>query len=127
VKFIPETANRQDWPRLVAQALNEVQRQASALISGALGGVVVRSAGTSYTEATTSGELVVLVTGAAVNVALPTAVGNTAKMTFKLTVAGTMTLTALGGQTIDGGATAAISTRYTSLTIVSDGTNWQIV
>jgi len=31
VKFIPETANRQDWPRLVAQALNETQRKVEAL------------------------------------------------------------------------------------------------
>lgn len=30
MRFIPETANRQDWPRLVAQALNEVQRKVEA-------------------------------------------------------------------------------------------------
>ena len=29
MRTIPETANRQDWPRLVASALNETQRAVS--------------------------------------------------------------------------------------------------
>lgn len=81
----------------------------------------------TYTETATSGDQVVLVTGAAVVVTLPTAVGNAARFTFKLTVAGTMTLNASGGQTIDGGASAATSIQYTAITIVSDGANWQVV
>ena len=35
--FIPETANRQDWPRLVAQALNEVQRKVAVTPTGTVG------------------------------------------------------------------------------------------
>jgi hypothetical protein len=81
----------------------------------------------SYTETATSGDNVILVTGAAVTVTLPTAVGNAARLTFKLTVAGTMTLSASGGQTIDGGATAATSVQYTAITIVSDNANWQVI
>lgn len=81
----------------------------------------------SYAETTTIGELIVLVTGAAVNVTLPSAVGNRAKITFKLTVAGTLTLTAASGETIDGGTSAVTSIRYTAITIVSDGANWQVI
>jgi len=90
-------------------------------------GYSVSSHNASYSETTTTGEIVVLVTGAAVTVTLPTAVGNTAKMTFKLTVAGTMTLAASGGQTIDGGTTAVTSVRYTAITLISDNANWWVV
>lgn len=38
MRFIPESSNRQDWPRLVAKALNETQRKVEALTgSGATG------------------------------------------------------------------------------------------
>lgn len=37
MRIIPETANRQDWPRLVASALNEVQRNVAALSGGVTG------------------------------------------------------------------------------------------
>jgi hypothetical protein len=87
----------------------------------------VTTQSTSYSETATFGDRVVLITGSAVNVTLPTAVGNTARFNFKLTVAGTMTLTASGAQTIDGGATASTSVRYTSITIVSDNANWQVI
>ena len=99
-------------------------------ISTASGGgysYTVTTHSTSYTEAATSGDNVVLVTGAAVNVTLPTAVGNTARFTFKLTVAGTMTLTASGAQTIDGASTAVASVQYTALTVISNNANWYIV
>lgn len=92
-----------------------------------LAGYVPVTRSTSYTETTRMGELVVLITGSAVTVALPSAVNNFARLTFKVTVAGTMTLAAAGGQTIDGGATAVITAQGTSLTLVSDGSNWQII
>jgi hypothetical protein len=90
-------------------------------------GFVVTTAGSSYTDPATLGEKVVMVTGAAVTVTLPTAAGNKARLTYKLTVAGTMTLNAASGQTIDGDASAATTVRYTAITIVSDGSNWQII
>lgn len=92
-----------------------------------LAGYVPVTRGTSYTETTRMGELVVLVTGSAVTVTLPSAVNNFARLTFKLTVAGTMTLAAAGGQTIDGGATAVVTAQGTSLTLISDASNWQII
>jgi hypothetical protein len=91
------------------------------------GGYTVVTRNVSYTETATSGDLVVLVTGAAVTVTLPTAVGNTAKLTFKLTVAGTMTLDGAGAETIDGAATAVTSVQYTAFTLISDNANWYII
>jgi len=87
----------------------------------------VTSQSVSYAETATSGDQVVLVTGAAVTVTLPTAVGNTARFTFKLMVAGTMTLDGAGAETIDGAATASTAVQYTAITIVSDNANWVIV
>jgi hypothetical protein len=87
----------------------------------------VTSQSVSYAETATSGDQVVLVTGAAVTVTLPTAIGNTARFTFKLMVAGTMTLDGAGAETIDGAATASTAVQYTAITIVSDNANWVIV
>lgn len=101
-----------------------------AYFSGGGGGsysYTVTTRAASYSETATSGDQVVLVTGGAVNVSLPTAVGNTARFTFKLTVAGTMTLTASGGQTIDGASTAVTSIQYTAITLISDNANWQVI
>ena len=37
-RIIPETANRQDWPRLVARRVNEHDREIAALQAGGGGG-----------------------------------------------------------------------------------------
>lgn len=47
--------------------------------------------------------------------------------TFKLVSAGTMTIACSGGQTIDGAATLATATLYTSYTVMSNGATWDIV
>jgi hypothetical protein len=97
-----------------------------ATVSGSYS-YTVTTQSVSYSETATSGDQVVLVTGAAVTVTLPTAVGNTARFTFKLMVAGTMTLDGAGAETIDGAATASTAVQYTAITIVSDNANWVIV
>lgn len=80
----------------------------------------------TYTEATTSGEIIILASGT-FTINLPTAVGNTAKFHVKLVAAGTVTIDPNGAQTIDGSATAAISTLNAALTFISDNANWQII
>ena len=80
-----------------------------------------------YTETATSGEKIVTVTASGQTVVLPNAVGNTAKLTFKLTVAGTLTLDGNGSQTIDGGLTAVLQSQYEAVTIISDNANWQVI
>lgn len=85
--------------------------------------VVSKSA--TYSESATSGELVILCTGT-FTINLPTAVGNTAKIHVKC-LSGAVTVDPSGTQTIDGGATAVVNVAGASITIVSDGSNWEIV
>ena len=48
-------------------------------------------------------------------------------VTFKLMVAGTLTIAAAGAETIDGGATAGLVSQYEAITIVSDNANWIVI
>ena len=88
---------------------------------------VVTSQSTSYTETATSGCNVVKMTASGKTVTLPTAVGNTAMLTFKLMVAGTLTIAAAGAETIDGAGTAGLVSQYEAITIVSDNANWIVI
>ena len=59
---------------------------------------------------------------------LPTAVGLEGKeYILKLDVLGTLTIATDGSETIDDGATAVLTTQYESITVISNGTNWDIV
>lgn len=80
----------------------------------------------SYTETATSGEKIVTVTATGQTVTLPTAVGNTAKLTFKLMVAGTLVIDGAGAETIDDALTATISAQYAAITLVSTNAGWVI-
>lgn len=91
------------------------------------GGYTVASAGASYSETATSGEKIIKVTASGITATLPTAVGNAAKLTFKLMVAGTLTIDGAGSETIDGALTAVLTSQYAAVTIVSDNANWIIV
>ena len=57
---------------------------------------------------------------------LPTAIGNTNTYNIKL-IGGTLTIDTTSSQTIDGSLTVTTSTLNTSFTVISDGTNWQII
>jgi len=102
---------------------------------GTLGGGV--AAATAVTTVTTtyaalSGDSVILAnaTTAAFTVTLPTAAGATGKAyTVKKTdgSANAVTLATTSAQTIDGGATATLNYPYTSLTVISDGSNWEVI
>lgn len=67
-----------------------------------------------------------LVTGAT-TLTLPTAVGNMNTYTVKNVGSNTVTLATTSSQTIDGSTTALLKVKYISLTLVSDGANWNII
>ena len=101
---------------------------------GAWSAVVVSNAVVSVTGAyaVLAGDSVILAnsTTAAFSITLPTAVGATGKAyTVKKLDASlnAVTLATTSAQTIDGGTTATLSTQYISLTVISDGANWQVV
>lgn len=57
---------------------------------------------------------------------LPTAVGNTNLYTVKNVGTGVVTIDTTGGQTIDGDSTVVMPIQYTSVDIISDGSNWKV-
>lgn len=60
-------------------------------------------------------------------VTLPTAVGITGKVyTVKMDGSSNVTIATTSAQTIDGGSTALLNQQYTSLDLISNGTNWEI-
>jgi len=57
---------------------------------------------------------------------LPTAVSNTNLYSCKNVGVGTLTIAFTAGQNADGSATLSLPTRYTSVDLISDGSNWAI-
>lgn len=97
---------------------------------GSGGGYTIVSQNTGTTLTQTSGEIVVLSAPTAnITLILPTAVGNTAKFTFKKTNTNTfsITLDPNGTQTIDEATTISFASPMEAVTIVSDNANWWIV
>jgi hypothetical protein len=62
-----------------------------------------------------------------INITLPTAVGNQNLYTIKNVGTGVITVDTTSSETIDGSLTAPIRVQYLSLTLVSDGANWNII
>jgi len=98
------------------------------------GYTVTTSSSSSYTETATSGDKVVILTFSAastVNVTLPSAVGNTARLTFKRSSTAafiySLIITAAGSETIDGSATFTAPLQYTAITLISDNANWFVI
>ena len=84
----------------------------------------------SYTVTTSDTVILADATSGAIVITLPTASTISGYRFFIKKIdssANTVTLTRSGSDTIDGGTTAVISVRYTSITIVSDGSNWYII
>jgi len=90
--------------------------------------VVATQTGATLNETNTTGFKVYLcdATSASITVNLPTAVGNTARFTFKKidSSANTVTIDPNASETVDGVATKTISAQYGTLTVVSNGSNW---
>ena len=111
-----------------ARTINGVAFDGTANITIAAGGssgyTTANKTG-AYTETATSGDVVNFCSGS-FTVTLPTAVGNTATLTYKVTATGPVTLSGAGGQTIDGSATAVLNLNN-SATLRSDNANWWVV
>jgi hypothetical protein len=62
-----------------------------------------------------------------ITITLPTAISNTNSYIIKNVGVGTITINTTSSQTIDGSLTALIKIQYLSLTLISDGANWNII
>lgn len=71
-------------------------------------------------------DYVYLVSGTT-TITLPTAIGTTNTYTIKNVGTNTVTVNTTSSQTIDGSLSASMPVQYTSLTVVSDGSNWNII
>lgn len=68
--------------------------------------------------------------GGGITVTLPTAVGIAGRIyTIKRTNSGsnTVTIATTSSQTVDADTTVVLTTQYTSIDVVSDGSNWKII
>lgn len=85
---------------------------------------------TTHTETATKGTKILKAdtTGGAFTITLPTAVSNTATIVIKKTAgSGDLTIDGAGTETIDGGLTAVMKEIGSSITLISDNSNWQII
>lgn len=91
---------------------------------------IVRSISTISTPttagATAATDYVYFVSGTT-TLTLPTAVGNTNLYTIKNTGSAVVTVATTSAQTIDGSATASLPVQYTSIDVISDGANWNVI
>jgi hypothetical protein len=62
-----------------------------------------------------------------ITITLPTAISNTNSYVIKNVGTSTITINTTSSQTIDGSLTALINVQYLSLTLISDGANWNII
>jgi hypothetical protein len=110
-----------------ARTINGVSFDGTANITIATGagGYTTTNRTTAYTETATSGDVVNFCSGS-FTVTLPTAVGNTATLTYKVTGTGPITVTGAGGQTIDGSSSASVPLMG-SLVLRSDNANWWVM
>jgi hypothetical protein len=111
---------------------NDVANTLTIAAAGGGGGyTVVSQSTTPYNATQTTGGIVILCdcTAASITINLPPAVANTALFRVKKidATANTVTIDPSGAQTIDGGATAVITTRYESIDLASDNANWNIL
>jgi hypothetical protein len=83
-----------------------------------------------YSITTSDAVISVDASGAGRTMTLPTAVGVTGRTyTIKKSdsSSNTVTIATSSAQTIDGGSTAVIRVQYASVTVISNGSNWQII
>lgn len=96
--------------------------------SGSGGGITrqVNAVNTSLTADSTASTDQVYVCSDGIAVTLPTAVGNSNLYTIKNTAASSVLVATTGGESIDGDTELILATQFTSVDLISDGTNWKI-
>ena len=90
----------------------------------------ISSVSGNFTIGSTSTVVLADATGASLTVTLPTAVGISGRvLTVKRTNSGanTVTVATTSSQTIDGALTQVLTSQYTSLDFISDGSNWSLL
>ena len=81
----------------------------------------------SITLASASNTDYVYLASGTITLTMPTAIGNSNRYTIKNVGAGVITVDTILGQTIDGSSSVLISVSNTSIDLISDGSNWNVI
>jgi hypothetical protein len=98
-------------------------------VAGSLARAIVSKSG-AYTATASDSVMEVNAGSGAVTITVPTAAGIAGRLyTIKKTdaSANAVTVAATGGQTFDGSATISLSTQNQHVTVISNGTNWDLI
>lgn len=128
-RIIPETANRQDWPRLVAQGHRDHENRVKALEAVGAEYAKARTITASTTVAADDGLLLADATAAAITVTLPAAASSAGRWLVVKKIDASANLVTLDGnasETIDGATTKALTAQYDSITVHCDGIAWWV-
>jgi hypothetical protein len=87
----------------------------------------ISSLSTPTTLGATAGTDYVALVSGTTTITMPTAVGNTNLYTIKNVGSGTVTINTTSSQTMDGSLTIVMAVKYTSVDLISDGANWNVV
>lgn len=129
-KPIPETANRQDWPRLVAAANRDHEDRIKTLEAGGAVYGAVRTITATSSVAVGDYAIFADATSGAITVNLPAVAASSGRQleVKKVDASGNaVTLDGNSSETIDGATTLAIATQYQSYTVHCDGTAWWVI
>ena len=92
---------------------------------------VVSNGGSNYTIQEAQTVMLASASSGAVTITLPDAAGTNANRVIIVkkmdATSNAVTVTGTGGDTIDGQTNFILTTQYASITVVSDGSNWNIV
>ena len=88
--------------------------------------IIVNTSSPLTAGVTVNTRYIYLVSGTT-TITMPTAIGNTNMYTVKNVGSNIVTIATTSSQTIDGSTSVPIKVKYTSLTLVSDGANWNLI
>lgn len=108
---------------------NQTTKYTDVTITSTGGSGTIRSINSISTDTTagaTAGTDYVYLVSGTTTLTIPTAVANTNQYTVKNVGSGIVTIATTGAETIDGNLTITMPVQFTSVDLISDGTNWNI-
>jgi hypothetical protein len=113
----------------LSYANNNATKKVDITFVSSGGSGTVRSIATTSVSSVvgdTAGTDYVVICSEGVKITLPTAASNTNLYTIKNTAASSVLVAPDGAETIDADSNIILSTQYTAVDLISDGTNWNI-
>jgi len=128
MSIINETAQTSPFAHPAVQSTILTITQQSGIMAGTGISRGIYSVSTNTTAGSGANVDYVYLVSGTTTITLPTAVGNTNQYTIKRVNTGVVSIATTSSQTIDGSASPiTINVQYVSITVVSDGANWNII